>query len=85
VSAARTLRNVLLIAGVGASALAQTSVEARNMALISHNDLGGNGDGRERLAIQQWPDGRSLLYLAHEGQRTYLSIVDVTECATSAR
>jgi hypothetical protein len=48
------------------------------MVLVAHNDLNGNGDGGEGLVIQQWPDGRRVLYLAHEGQKTCLSIVDVT-------
>src|SRR5271170_6496322 len=57
---------------------AQPRPESSNMALVGHNDLNGNGDGGEGLAIQQWPDGRRVLYLAHEGQKTCLSIVDVT-------
>jgi hypothetical protein len=56
----------------------QTQAEARNMALVGHSDLNGNGDGGEGLAIQQWPDGRRILYLAHEAPRNCLSIVDVT-------
>jgi len=59
-------------------AVAQTSVDARNVELVSHLDLNGHGDGGEGLAIQQWPDGRRFLYLAHEGTRTCLSVVDVT-------
>src|SRR5579862_8972520 len=57
---------------------AQAAPEAKNIELVGHNDLNGNGDGGEGLAIQQWPDGRRVLYLAHEGQKTCLSIVDVT-------
>jgi hypothetical protein len=57
---------------------AQTSVDAKNVVLVAHNDLNGNGDGGEGMAIQQWPDGHRLLYLAHEGQKTCLSIIDVT-------
>src|ERR1700683_4335792 len=60
------------------TANAQPAVEARNVSLVGHNDLNGNGDGGEGLAIQQFPDGRRVLYLAHEGQKTCLSIVDVT-------
>ncbi len=48
------------------------------MTLVGHNDLNGNGDGGEGLALQQLPDGRRILYLAHEGQKTCLSIIDVT-------
>ncbi|HTS48828.1 MAG TPA: hypothetical protein VMH05_12845 [Bryobacteraceae bacterium] len=59
-------------------ALAQPTAESSNMTLVGHNDLNGNGDGGEGLALQQWPDGRRILYLAHEGQKSCLSIVDVT-------
>jgi len=57
---------------------AQTAAAARNMILVAHNDLNGNGDGGEGMAIQQWPDGRRLLYFAHVAEKTCLSIVDVT-------
>src|SRR5580700_10484060 len=57
---------------------AQQSAEQRNMLLIGHSDLNGKGDGGEGLVIQQRSDGRRLLYVAHEGEKTCLSIVDVT-------
>src|ERR1700744_452640 len=57
---------------------AQPTAEAKNITLVGHNDLNGNGDGGEGLAIQQWPDGRRILYLAHEGQKTCMSVIDVT-------
>jgi hypothetical protein len=60
------------------SADAQRSPEQKNMLLVAHHDLNGNGDGGEGMAIQQWPDGRRFLYIAHEGEKTCLSIVDVT-------
>src|ERR1019366_1626179 len=63
---------------VSVPVVAQTAPEAKNVVLVGHNDLNGNGDGGEGLAIQKWPDGRRILYLAHEGQKTCLSIVDVT-------
>lgn len=68
----------LLVISLSPAAEAQPTVEAQNVSLVGHNDLNGNGDGGEGLAIQQWPDGRRVLYLAHEGQKTCLSIVDVT-------
>ena len=46
--------------------------------LVSQHTLNGRGDGGEGLVIQQWPDGRRVLYLAHEGQQNCLSIIDVT-------
>ena len=70
---------VLVIAlSATASVKAQASLEQRNLTVISHNDLKGHGDGGEGMAIQQRPDGRRILYLAHEGETTCLSIVDVT-------
>jgi len=54
------------------------AAESRNIVLVGHNDLNGNGDGGEGLALQQWPDGRRLLYLAHEAPARCLSVVDVT-------
>ena len=56
-------------------------VDARNVELVGHSDLNGQGDGGEGLVIQQWPDGRRWLYLAHEAQRTCLTVVDVTQPA----
>ncbi len=53
--------------------------QAEHMRLVAHNDLNGNGDGGEGMAIQQLSGGRRILYLAHEGQKTCLSILDVTE------
>ena len=57
---------------------AQRPAESKNIVLLGHNDLNGNGDGGEGMAIQRWPGGRRILYLAHEGQKTCLSIIDVT-------
>jgi hypothetical protein len=48
------------------------------MVLIGHDGLNGHGDGGEGLALQQRPDGRRILYVAHEERTTCLSIVDVT-------
>jgi len=69
---------VAVSAVVGATILAQPRVDAKNVELVGHSDLDGHGDGGEGLAIQQLPDGRRFLYLAHEGTRTCLSVVDVT-------
>src|SRR5262245_50296991 len=85
----------LVLVGLGLSAVtavnAQRAAESRNMVLVGHNDLSrrtaavgeaeltGVGDGGEGLALQQWPDGRRLLYLAHEAPQRCLSIIDVTK------
>src|SRR5262249_57684117 len=57
---------------------AQPAAESSNVVLVGHSDLNGHGNGGEGLAIKQWPDGRRTLFLAHEGVRTCLSVVDVT-------
>jgi hypothetical protein len=76
------LKFVLFVLGLAVLPLsAQPRAESNNVVLVGHNDLNGNGDGGEGLAIQQRPDGRRILYLAHEGQKTCLSVVDVTHPA----
>ncbi len=76
------MRRILFVIGLAGIVIlplsAQPRAEAKDVVLVGHNDLNGNGDGGEGLAIQQWADGRRILYLAHEGQKTCLSIVDVT-------
>lgn len=59
-------------------ARARDTAQAKNMILVGHNDLNGHGDGGEGMAIQSLPNGRRILYIAHEGTQTCLSIVDVT-------
>src|SRR5215831_16439482 len=54
------------------------SNESKNMRLLAQHDLNGHGDGGEGLAIQVLPDGRRILYLAHEGTEMCVSIIDVT-------
>jgi hypothetical protein len=58
---------------------AQSTAESRTWVLVGHNDLNGNGDGGEGLALQQFPDGRKILYLAHEAPQRCLSVIDVTK------
>src|SRR6188768_1216030 len=78
-----SLRAVRILAGFAAlgvsQAAAQPAAESRNMVLVGHNDLNGNGDGGEGLALQQFPDGRKVLYLAHEAPARCLSVIDVTK------
>jgi hypothetical protein len=52
--------------------------EQKNMSLVGHSGLNGHGDGGEGMAIQQRSDGRRILFIAHEGETTCLSMVDVT-------
>jgi hypothetical protein len=63
------------------AARAQTTAakaEARDMEQVSQLGLNNNGDGGEGMALQRLADGRRILYLAHEGQKTCLSVVDVS-------
>jgi len=70
----------LILAGVVyLPAAAQQKAVSQNISLVGHNDLNGKGDGGEGLAIQVTPDGKRVLYLAHESQTTCVSIVDVTK------
>jgi hypothetical protein len=61
------------------AASSDEKAEQKNMLLLGHNGLNGHGDGGEGLAIQKRSDGRRILFLAHEGETTCLSIVDVTQ------
>ena len=78
----RTILIALLLTGLSvlfpAFSRATDSAEQKNIELVGHSDLNGNGDGGEGMAIQQWPDGRRILYMAHEGEKTCLTVVDVT-------
>ena len=72
---------VLLVAGALVAFVPVSygeSAEQKNIQLVGHQGLGGHGDGGEGLALQQRPDGRRILYIAHEERSICLSIVDVT-------
>src|SRR3954463_14174184 len=49
-----------------------------NMQIIGHSDLNGAGHGGEGLALRQYPDGRRVLFLAHESAPMCVSLIDVT-------
>ncbi len=59
--------------------MAQATAEIKNMTLISHNDLGGFGNGGEGIALQTARDGRRILYIAHESGPKDFTGVDVTD------
>jgi hypothetical protein len=50
-----------------------------NMEIIGHSDLNGAGHGGEGLALRQYPDGRRVLFLAHESAPMCVSLIDVTK------
>lgn len=79
--AAAALAAAILVTGCARASERSTlppGARASNVSLVGHTDLAGRGDGGEGLVIQQWPDGRRWLYLAHEAQQTCVSVVDVT-------
>ena len=59
-------------------------VESRNMRIVGHSDLNGHGNGGEGLALRRYPDGRRILFLAHESAPLCFSVVDVTDKSSPA-
>ena len=57
------------------------TADASKLRLLSHNDLNGFGNGGEGLALQQLPDGRRVLYMAHERAPKDFTAIDVTDPA----
>ena len=56
-------------------------VRSRNMKLIGHSTLNGFGNGGEGFGLKQLPDGRRILFVAHEGPPTDFTVLDVTHPA----
>jgi hypothetical protein len=52
---------------------------AWNMKLISHNELAGFGGVGEGISMQVAPDGRRILWLAHESAPKNFTAVDVSD------
>ncbi|HSB72381.1 MAG TPA: hypothetical protein VLT62_23880 [Candidatus Methylomirabilis sp.] len=52
---------------------------ARNLKLIGHSDLGGAPNAGEGMGVKITPDGRRILYIAHENPPMAFSILDVTD------
>jgi hypothetical protein len=50
-----------------------------NFKLLAHHELGGFGGMGEGLAIQIAPDGRRILWMAHESAPKNFTAVDVTD------
>jgi hypothetical protein len=53
--------------------------QQRNMRLLSQDTLGGFGGVGEGIAMQCLPDGRRVLWLAHEGAPKNFTAVDVSD------
>ncbi|WP_088347893.1 MULTISPECIES: hypothetical protein [Rhodomicrobium] len=51
----------------------------RNMRLIGHDPLAGFGGIGEGMSLQAAPDGRRIMWLAHEGPPKNFTGVDVTD------
>lgn len=49
------------------------------MRIVGRSDLGGRGNGGEGLALREYPDGRRILFLAHESAPVCFSVIDVTD------
>ena len=52
---------------------------AHNLRLLANHDLGGAPNAGEGIAMKITPDGRRILYVAHENPPMAYSILDVTE------
>jgi hypothetical protein len=75
------LRFTLVLAALAAAPLrasAQVPADAFHMTLIGHADMQSGGEG---FAMKQTPDGRRLLYVAHESAPHCFTIFDVTNPA----
>ena len=52
--------------------------QSKNMRLIGHNMLDGFGNGGEGFGLKQLPDGRRILFVAHESGPKDFTVLDVT-------
>ena len=68
-----------LVSGVAFADPIPAVQSSSNMQIIGHSDLNGAGHGGEGLALRQYPDGRRVLFLAHESAPMCVSIIDVTK------
>ena len=73
-----TVSTILLIAAPAFADPIPAVQSASTMEIVGHSDLNGAGHGGEGLALRQYPDGRRVLFLAHESGPMCVSIVDVT-------
>ncbi|MCD2513009.1 LVIVD repeat-containing protein [Comamonas endophytica] len=55
------------------------TAQHRNMKLLSHHDLSGWGGLGEGVALQLAPDGRRILWMAHESAPKNFTGVDVSD------
>lgn len=69
---------VVLAAGPARAADPLAAAAAKNMQIIGRSDLNGVGKGGEGLALKAYPDGRRVLFLAHEAAPMCFSAIDVT-------
>jgi hypothetical protein len=59
--------------------MAAAGPEAKHMRIVGHSDLAGRRNGGEGLALREYPNGRRILFLAHESAPLCFSVVDVTD------
>ena len=55
------------------------ATESRNFKLLAHDELAGHGGMGEGMSIQIAPDGRRILWLAHESAPKNFTAVDVSD------
>ncbi len=55
------------------------ATECRNFKLLAHDELAGHGGMGEGMSIQIAPDGRRILWLAHESAPKNFTAVDVSD------
>jgi hypothetical protein len=77
---ASTAMTVMLVGGLSqVSAAAEPAPrEAKNLRIIGHTDLNGLGNGGEGLDLEQYPDGRRVMFYAHTDGPTCFTTIDVT-------
>ena len=70
----------LVLVGAPAKADPIPAVQSSsNMEIIGHSDLNGAGHGGEGMALRKYPDGRRVLFMAHESAPMCVSVIDVTK------
>src|SRR5947209_1621582 len=55
------------------------ATECRNFKLLAHDELAGHGGMGEGMSIQIAPDGRRILWMAHESAPKNFTAVDVSD------
>ncbi|MES2184305.1 MAG: hypothetical protein V4505_07155 [Pseudomonadota bacterium] len=65
------------VGGTGAD-VGPAAADSHNMEIIGRSDLNGAGKAGEGMALKQYPDGRRVLFIAHESGPLCVTVLDVT-------